>query len=365
MCENLSTRASSGTPYCRAIEIAVREGVHQPADRGAFLGHGDEDLAGLAVLVQADRDVALVAGDRELVGDRRAARRAACARRRAASAPTRRQPPPPARAFASSLRGRERLAALGAVAVDGEGLEAQPPALDVGLRRSSSGVASFGMLTVLRDGPGEERLHGGHHLDVAHARGSSACRSRGGKAQSKTGRCSVLEVGRPFDRVVLVDVARRSSSTWRRRSRAACRRRGTVWLTILSIAAAGQLLVLDQRDVRLDAGGVAVHHEADRAGRRQHRRLGVAEAVLRAGAKASSHTSRAASQQILRARALGSILSSALAVHLHHAQHRLAVLLVAGERARPPRQLARWRVGLPVHQGGDRGRKGRGPRRES
>ena len=45
-------------------------------------------------------------------------------------------------------------------------------------------------------------------------------------------------------------------------------------------AAADQLLVLDQRDVRLDAGGVAVHHEADRAGRREHRGLRVAEAVL-------------------------------------------------------------------------------------
>ena len=47
-------------------------------------------------------------------------------------------------------------------------------------------------------------------------------------------------------------------------------------------AAADQLLELDQRQVRLDAGRVAVHHEADRAGRRQHRRLRVAPAVGRA-----------------------------------------------------------------------------------
>jgi hypothetical protein len=45
-------------------------------------------------------------------------------------------------------------------------------------------------------------------------------------------------------------------------------------------AAADQLLELDQREVGLDAGGVAVHHEADGAGRREQRRLGVAEAVL-------------------------------------------------------------------------------------
>ena len=36
----------------------------------------------------------------------------------------------------------------------------------------------------------------------------------------------------------------------------------------LEIAAAGELLELDQREIGLDAGGVAIHHQADRAGRR-------------------------------------------------------------------------------------------------
>ncbi len=45
------------------------DGVHQAADGGAFLGHADEDFAGLAVVVEADGDVAFVAGDVELVGD--------------------------------------------------------------------------------------------------------------------------------------------------------------------------------------------------------------------------------------------------------------------------------------------------------
>ena len=47
----------------------------------------------------------------------------------------------------------------------------------------------------------------------------------------------------------------------------------------LEVAAAGELLELHQREVGLDAGGVAVHHQADRAGRRDHRRLRVAVAV--------------------------------------------------------------------------------------
>ena len=48
----------------------------------------------------------------------------------------------------------------------------------------------------------------------------------------------------------------------------------------LEVAAAGQLLELHQREVGLDAGGVAVHHQADGAGRRDHGGLGVAVAVL-------------------------------------------------------------------------------------
>ena len=44
------------------------EDVHQAADRRALLGHRDEQLAGPAVGVEADVDVALVTLDVELVG---------------------------------------------------------------------------------------------------------------------------------------------------------------------------------------------------------------------------------------------------------------------------------------------------------
>ena len=60
----------------------------------------------------------------------------------------------------------------------------------------------------------------------------------------------------------------------------------------LQHAAAGELLVLHQRDIRLDAGRVAIHQEADRAGRSQHRGLGIAETVDFAPASTSSHTFR-------------------------------------------------------------------------
>ena len=45
------------------------------------------------------------------------------------------------------------------------------------------------------------------------------------------------------------------------------------------LAAADELLELDEREVGLDAGRVAVHEERDRPRRREHRRLRVAVAV--------------------------------------------------------------------------------------
>ena len=47
----------------------------------------------------------------------------------------------------------------------------------------------------------------------------------------------------------------------------------------LDHAAADELLVLDEREVRFDAGGVAIHHEADGAGGREYGGLRVAISV--------------------------------------------------------------------------------------
>jgi hypothetical protein len=90
-----------------------RDRVHHAAERASRLGHDDEDLARGAVLVHADREIAVVAGHRELVGDRLPlVRQAAALRDRGALL---------ARAglrAAVFLARRERLAPLGAVAVD-------------------------------------------------------------------------------------------------------------------------------------------------------------------------------------------------------------------------------------------------------
>ena len=48
----------------------------------------------------------------------------------------------------------------------------------------------------------------------------------------------------------------------------------------LEVAAAGELLEFDECEIGLDAGRVAIHHEADRAGRRDDGRLRIAIAVF-------------------------------------------------------------------------------------
>ena len=56
----------------------------------------------------------------------------------------------------------------------------------------------------------------------------------------------------------------------------------------LEEALADELLVLDERDVRLDPGRIAIHHEGDRAGRGEDGDLGVAVAVCSPSSSASS-----------------------------------------------------------------------------
>src|SRR5439155_515224 len=56
-------------PAFRAQGCIGGESIHQARDSGAFLGHGDKDLARRVVLEQAHGDVAFVAADGELVRD--------------------------------------------------------------------------------------------------------------------------------------------------------------------------------------------------------------------------------------------------------------------------------------------------------
>ena len=87
-----------------------------------------------------------------------------------------------------------------------------------------------------------------------------------------------LELRRAFDRLALVDVGDDRVHLGGRVSELAQGgRHGLV--DDLEEALAHELLVLDEGDVRLDAGGVAIHHERDGSGGGEQRGLRVADAV--------------------------------------------------------------------------------------
>ncbi len=106
-----------------------------------------------------------------------------------------------------------------------------------------------------------------------------------------------LEAGRAFDGASCDRCTKRSAKSppgeYPRRMQRL--RNGVV--DDLDQAAADQLLVLHQRQIRLDAGGVAIHHEADGAGGREHGYLRILVAVLvrRGPARRPKTRARAAS----------------------------------------------------------------------
>jgi len=101
-----------------------------------------------------------------------------------------------------------------------------------------------------------------------------------------------------------------------------------------------------QRDVGLDARRVAVHEEGDRAGGGEDRRLGIAVAVpLAAGEHLVPDLSGGVVQRL---GARGVDLLHGVAVHPHHAEHRLAVGGESLERADRRRQFGTRAVGRPM-----------------
>ena len=133
------------------------------------------------------------------------------------------------------------------------------------------------MLTVLEMAP--ERNGWAAAIIVTWAfQGMERSPPRGLNAQSKTARCSSLRCGAPSIVSFLVDVVDDGQDLGLVVTE---RLEGESDRAIddLEHPAAGELLVLDEGDVGLDARRVAIHQEADRAGRGEDGGLGVAEAV--------------------------------------------------------------------------------------
>ena len=140
----------------------------------------------------------------------------------------------------------------------------------------------------------------------------------------------------------------------------------------LEVAAAGELLELHQREVGLDARGVAIHDQADGAGGRDHGRLGVAEAVLLAERDGLVPGALGGLDQavvgtgggIERHRRGGELFVAVLvavggaAVIADDAQHVGAVGLVAGEGPELLGHLGGRGIGDAGHDGGERAADG-------
>ncbi len=142
----------------------------------------------------------------------------------------------------------------------------------------SSTVGVLGHVDGLGDGARDERLRGGHHAQVSGVvNGARALGRLEGAVEDR--QVLVLDGGRAFDGSGGVDVADDGVGLVAGVAEFEQRRRDGV-VDDLDHAAANQLLVLHQREVGLDAGGVAVHHEADGAGGREHGDLRVAVSEL-------------------------------------------------------------------------------------
>ena len=118
-----------------------------------------------------------------------------------------------------------------------------------------------------------------------------------------------------------------------------------------------QLLGLGERQVGFDAGRVAIHHQTDRARRREDAGLRIPHAV------GLTDVDRFVPCPLRGAHELGRNdvfvdLGGSGAVHPEDVEHRVAVLRVPGERAHPPRGSRARRVRMAGHERSDRGGPG-------
>ena len=132
----------------------------------------------------------------------------------------------------------------------------------------------------------------------------------------------------------------------------------------LKVTAAGQFFELHECEVRLNPGGVAIHHQTDGAGRCNHGHLRVAIAVLFTFGQGTIPRFGSGNRQRL-IRAIGGLKGNRIdrqtfiavafamrgtAMVADHAQHVVCVRLVARKCPKLRRHLRRRRIGLTAHQ---------------
>ena len=313
---------------------AQGEAVHQAADRRSFFSHGDEEFAGIAVGIEADGDVALVISDLEFMRDRSALFLqlvAHSARRSVEVLFFDLRSGSDARVIFRGVRrlgssGAQRLRLLASVTIDCDRLDAELPGLQIRLHDVFN-RSVVGKIDRLRDRSRDERLRGRHHAEMPHVSDGARALRRLERA-IEDGKVIVLHVRRPFDRARSVDVADDGVGLLVRVSELE-ERSGHGIVDDLDHAAANQLLVFHQREVRLNASSIAVHHEADGAGGSEHGDLAVAIAELFAVSESFIPALLAGFVDI----AWDIVLVDAVhacAVHADYVEERLAIDVPAG-----------------------------------
>jgi len=322
------------------------KGVDQAGDRGAGLGHGDKNLARLAIVVLADCDVALMSGDGELV-------RAGTAFV-GKSAPLTGEGVVLRAALALAGLGDHGLGALGAVTIDGDRFEPQLPGLHIDVGNIAD-AAVVGHIDGFGNRARKERLHGGHHPDMAHMM-DEAVAVEGHKGAVEYRQMLREQIGGALDGVFALQVGDDLLDLGFGVAQPV-QGRGDGLVDQLEFSAADEPFVFDQGNVRFDAGGVAVHHKADGAGRCQHSHLGIAEAP------AFAHLVGVVPDFIggvgqRGGDEVGVDLVECGAVFADNPQHRFAVFVEFGERAHGAGEDGRAQIGLAGHQGGQGGGQG-------
>src|SRR6056297_3048137 len=304
------------------------EGIQQPGQGRALLADLDEQLTHPVAGVLPGGDVALGIPDAEADGLRRAGLGELAALRDVDHLGGGRD----LGGLGLLLLGHaQRLRHLAVVAVDGDRLDPELPRIEVELLDIGDG-RGLRQVHRLGDRTGDERLGGGHHLDVAHV----VDRVVAHRALEDLG---VLrqQRRRSVDGLVLRDVVDDGLDLLLCVAEVA-QRLGHRLVDDLDRRATDHLLHLHQPEVGFDPGGVAVHHQPDGAGRRQHGSLGVAVAVLAAELQCLVPAGPGRAHEVARHRT-GVDVVDGLAVLADHPQHRLGGLGVAVVGALDPREL--------------------------
>ncbi len=219
---------------------------------------------------------------------------------------------------------------LRVLAVDRNRLASNLPPFLVGIG-NVVGVGILGHVYRLANGPRDERLHRAHHFDMAQVvNGPLAVGGR--KRAVEYRQVLVFELRRALNGVVLVDIGNDRLDLIVGVAQPVQRQRhGLIHDLEHALAIAREQLVLHECDVGLNAGGIAIHEEANGTGRCQHRSLRIAIAVALAQRHHALGALVCGFEQIVGAVLVVDVVHR-IAMHAHHIEHRLLVCGVPLER---------------------------------